>query len=91
MTEQLVPKYHAAEHWAKIELPTDERARVAMVARVRVRGCVDVAGVQPHTGVTQARYPSERFVQARAQLDPHNVLGNDLVDALFPISESNKS
>jgi len=31
-----------------------------------------------------ARFPLERFNAARQELDPNNVLGNDLVDALLP-------
>ncbi len=29
------------------------------------------------------RYPLECFRQLRARLDPHNVLGNDMVDTLL--------
>lgn len=32
----------------------------------------------------RARYPVEAFNRARAELDPHNVLGNELVDAVLP-------
>lgn len=30
------------------------------------------------------RYPAEEFNAARAELDPKNILANDIVDALFP-------
>jgi L-galactono-1,4-lactone dehydrogenase len=32
----------------------------------------------------RARYPVERFNAARLELDPHNIMGNELVDALLP-------
>ena len=34
------------------------------------------------------RYPAEKFNAVRAELDPKNILANDIVDALFPRSES---
>eukprot|EP00887_Chlorella_sp_A99_P007279 scaffold2.g7279.t1 len=69
---ELTRKYGAAEHWAKIELPSDPgkgrfpRAAAALRARVA------------------ARYPVAEFAAARRRLDPHNILGNELVDALLP-------
>lgn len=32
----------------------------------------------------RARYPVERFNAARLELDPHNCMGNELIDALLP-------
>lgn len=63
---ELTRKYGAAEHWAKIELPSDPGAAAALRARVA------------------ARYPVAEFAAARRRLDPHNILGNELVDALLP-------
>jgi L-galactono-1,4-lactone dehydrogenase len=31
-----------------------------------------------------ARFPVDRFNAARVRLDPHNVLGNEIVEAMFP-------
>lgn len=31
-----------------------------------------------------ARFPVDRFNAARAELDPKNVMANDVVDVLFP-------
>ena len=33
------------------------------------------------------RYPAAEFNAARAELDPKNILANDIVDALFPPSD----
>ena len=62
---RLLPRYNAVEHWAKIEIPEDERELRATRARLH------------------ARYPIEAFERARREVDPDNVLGGTIVDALF--------
>jgi len=62
---RLLPRYNAVEHWAKIEVPEDERELRATRARLH------------------ARYPIEAFERARREVDPDNVLGGTIVDALF--------
>lgn len=32
-----------------------------------------------------ARYPLQKFAAVRARLDPKNILGNDILDALLPV------
>lgn len=59
------PRYNAAVHWAKLEVPESEAAREALRASLR------------------ARFPVDRFNDARARLDPQGVLSNDWLDALF--------
>lgn len=61
-------KYNAVEHWAKIELPSQEGGAAAL-EEMRAR--------------VQRRYPAEAFNAARARLDPKNILGNELVDTLL--------
>lgn len=63
---ELMPKYGAVEHWAKIEVPSDPAELAAMQARLA------------------ARYPLAAFAEARRRLDPNNILGGPLVDALLP-------
>ncbi|KAL4448874.1 hypothetical protein ABPG77_007591 [Micractinium sp. CCAP 211/92] len=64
--QELMPKYGAVEHWAKIEVPSDPAQLAAVQARL--------AG----------RYPLAAFSEARRRLDPSNILGGPLVDALLP-------
>jgi len=63
--QRMLPRYNAVEHWAKIEIPQDERELRATRARLH------------------ARYPIEAFERARREVDPDNVLGGTIVDALF--------
>jgi L-galactono-1,4-lactone dehydrogenase len=42
------------------------------------------AGLMAMRQRLRQRYPVERFNAARLELDPHNILGNELVDALLP-------
>jgi L-galactono-1,4-lactone dehydrogenase len=65
---ELMPKYGATEHWAKIEVPADPQQLSAVQARLA------------------ARYPLTAFSAARRRLDPHNILGSPMVDALMPLS-----
>ena len=58
------PRYHATEHWAKIE---PRRLDVA-AKRASLEG----------------RFPTAAFAAARAELDPRNVLGGVVVDAVLP-------
>ena len=65
--ENLMPKYDAAEHWAKIEVPhLDKQAAAKRIA---------------------SRYPIEAFNAARGELDPKNILANDIIDSLMPRSD----
>lgn len=65
MQRTVMKKYHAVEHWAKIEVPSSEKELEEMRARL--------AG----------KYPLNAFAEARRNLDPNNVLGNDVVDTLL--------
>ena len=37
------------------------------------------------------RYPLDQFAEARARLDPKNILANDMIDALFPTAAKPKA
>ncbi|KAL4857423.1 L-galactono-1 [Chlorella vulgaris] len=63
---QLMPKYGAVAHWAKIEVPSDPAQLAAMQQRLA------------------SRYPVAAFNAARRRLDPHNILGSPMMDALLP-------
>ena len=68
---ELGPKYGATEHWAKIE-PGRYSAASALPAK---------------RAALAARFGADAvaaFGATRARLDPKNVLGSPLVDALFP-------
>ena len=64
----LMPRYNAVEHWAKIEVPHLDLD----IARRRM----------------QQRYPVDNFNALRRELDPKNILANDIVDKLFPLESS---
>lgn len=64
---KLMHKYGAVEHWAKIELPSEDDAEGLKRMKARLAG----------------KYPIEKFGLARRRLDPRNILGNDLVDTLL--------
>ena len=64
---KLMHKYGAVEHWAKIELPSEDDAEGLKRMKARLAG----------------KYPIEEFELARRRLDPRNILGNDLVDTLL--------
>jgi L-galactono-1,4-lactone dehydrogenase len=64
---KLMHKYGAVEHWAKIELPSEDDAEGLKRMKARLAG----------------KYPLEKFGLARRRLDPRNILGNDLVDTLL--------
>ena len=69
---ELGPKYGATEHWAKVE-----PGRYAAVP----------GGLEAKRAALEARFGKETlaaFAAARARYDPNNVLGNPVVDALFP-------
>ncbi len=72
VTEQLVPKYKAAEHWAKIELPEDARARAAMVARVQVRGGVWCVSYVYVCASCTTHQPHRRTIRVHAFLQHEN-------------------
>lgn len=61
----LLSRYGAVEHWAKIEIPETPSETHAMRKRLNTR------------------YPIAAFQQARKEVDPHNILGNKMVDTLF--------
>jgi L-galactono-1,4-lactone dehydrogenase len=61
-----MPAYNAAWHWAKIERPSGNPARLAAMR-----------------SALAARFPLQAFNAARARLDPHNILGNELLDELL--------
>lgn len=63
---EVMAKYGATEHWAKIEVPSDPAELPAVQARLA------------------ARYPLAAFNAARRRLDPHNILGSPMMDALLP-------
>ncbi len=68
---ELGPKYGATEHWAKVEPERYARA----------------GGLVEKRAALAARFGPDAvaaFAAARARLDPKNVLGSPLVDALFP-------
>lgn len=68
LQDDLMPRYGATEHWAKIEAhQLDPGAAAARLA---------------------ARFPVDQFNAARAQLDPKNILSNDVVDVLFPRNQA---
>jgi hypothetical protein len=64
--DKLMPSYHASWHWAKIEPPQDNPARLAAMR-----------------GRLAERFPVAAFNAARAQLDPNDILANNMVDTLF--------
>lgn len=63
--KNLLSRYDAVEHWAKIEIPETPSETRAMRTRL------------------EKRYPIAEFQQARKEVDPHNILGNKIVDTLF--------
>lgn len=62
---EMLKKYGAVEHWAKIEMPKSEEDLSEAQYRLRTK------------------YPITKFQEFRKTLDPKNVLGNSLIDALF--------
>ena len=66
--EAVFARVGAREHWAKIEVPKGEAELMALRRRLA------------------ASYGEglQALNAARLELDPHNVLGNELVDALLP-------
>lgn len=74
---EMMPKYGAAWHWAKIEPPVgSDGASADNQALARMRSAL------------ARRYPLARFNALRGELDPKNVLGNELVDALLGLPNS---
>jgi len=64
----LLGRYDAVEHWAKIEVPEGRGAPEELRAtRKRLAN----------------KYPLRDFNEARRRLDPKGILGNDLIDALL--------
>ena len=86
-------RYGAAEHWAKIEVPRTEAQLVAIRERLRSHYPVERfnaarSAMRPSSRLltwhcAHAACPAPRRAR-RLELDPHNVLGNDLVDAVLP-------
>jgi hypothetical protein len=70
-----MPKYGASWHWAKIERPEGEEAGPQLAAM---------------RAALAARFPLASFNAWRARLDPHGILGSDMVDSLLgpPAAES---
>lgn len=76
-TTKLAPlyeEYGAHAHWAKIEIPEEESASVAEGSSPRLDKLRERM---------RKRYDTENFNSYRRALDPHGILGNDLVDRLF--------
>jgi L-galactono-1,4-lactone dehydrogenase len=69
--DKLMPKYNASWHWAKIEPPADPDPAAAAARLGRMRAAL------------AARFPLARFSAARRELDPKNILGNAMFDALL--------
>jgi L-galactono-1,4-lactone dehydrogenase len=76
-TRKLAPlyeEYGAHAHWAKIEIPEEPAEAIS-------------AGTTPRLDMLRSRiaqrYNVEEFNSFRRALDPHRVLGNELVDNLF--------
>jgi len=55
-------------------------------AKIEVPG--DVEGREAFQNRLKARYPVAEFNAARRLLDPHNVMANSIIDALFPLGSS---
>ena len=81
------------EHWAKVEAMHDApravrksspRLCLNLPRRCEVDGrcCGAQARLRARLG---ERFPVEAFNAARRQLDPHNILANDVVNELFPL------
>lgn len=72
--DDLWPRWGAVEHWAKIERPVERPG-----------------GGQERLGAARKglrdRFPVEDFQRARKALDPHNVLGGEMLDALLAREE----
>ncbi len=64
---ELMPKYGAVEHWAKVEVPGRDGEGMARLQQRMAE-----------------RYPVQQFNDARARLDPKNILSNEIIDGLFP-------
>ena len=86
-------EYGAVEHWAKVEAMHDApravrksspRLCLNLPRRCEVDGrcCGAQARLRARLG---ERFPVEAFNAARRQLDPHNILANDVVNELFPL------
>jgi L-galactono-1,4-lactone dehydrogenase len=72
--KQMMPRYGAAWHWAKIEPPSTGDA--GDLRRMRL--------------ALARRYPLAEFNALRGELDPKNVLGNELVDGLIGLPTTAK-
>lgn len=48
------------------------------------------ADLEKMKGRLSERYPLDQFAEARARLDPKNILANDILDALFPVAPPSK-
>ena len=70
LEKDLMPRYDAVEHWAKIEVPHLD---------------LEAARRRMHR-----RYPVQDFNALRRELDPKNILANDIVNKLFPWGDSDK-
>lgn len=94
--DKLAPRFGAATHWAKLEAPAagspaekQLRQRIASrfpVEKVRSRGR-GVGSAAPPAVLTNRDWAVRVRVQFNAYrevLDPHNVLANHWVQALFP-------
>lgn len=70
----LLEEYGASVHWAKVEAPPSDTAqdRAAYAKEVEYLRTL-----------VSKKYPVKEFNQYRDALDPHRILSNDLVEALF--------
>jgi len=93
---EMMPRYGAAWHWAKIEPPSTAAGAAAGAGSDGVGGGGGGAGAAEAPGEALARmraalarrYPLDRFNALRGELDPKNVLGNDLVDGLLGVPQT---
>lgn len=75
----LVDQHGGQAHWAKVELPEKGPSHQGVPGADRYEAELRVMRER-----LARKYPVERFSRYRAALDPQRVLGNALVDELFP-------
>lgn len=75
------------EHWAKIELPGTVQHIFDCVCKYINGFPLSFADSKAEREAmiqrVRSRYPVDEIRQARATLDPKNILGSELLDALF--------
>ena len=70
--ERVMPKYNAAWHWAKLEVPRSAQGQVDEGKMDRIRKKLG------------AKYPLDLFNAYRSMLDPKNILANEWLDQVIP-------